>query len=116
MKRLLISLLLVSPAVLGQTVATVNGKHEVIVTVNKMDVTVEKQCKEKFCDSADEDCDGVLDTVCPGLTYDVCVDGSVVDSYIEAALTGFCLEADQGDVDPDCTGQVLVVGPGSDCE
>ena len=99
-----------SPA-LTQTTVTLQTGQTVEVMVETMQIYVPPQCKPKFCDSADIDCDGTLDTVCPGLTYNVCVDGSIVDAYIESALTGFCI---QPEPEPECGG--LVVSPAVPCE
>lgn len=107
-----IAALLASSAFAAEyTAVTVEGIDEpVLVQITGMQVKIPAQCKAKFCDSADVDCDGVLDNTCPGLTYDVCKDGSVVDSYMDAALTGFCIQ--ERKVEPViCEDDVLVVSP-----
>ena len=108
----LAAVLLASSAFAAEyTAVTVEGINEpVLVQITGMQVKIPAQCKAKFCDSADVDCDGVLDNTCPGLTYDVCKDGSVVESYMDAALTGFCIQAKTVDV-ISCDDDVLVVSP-----
>ena len=59
-------------------------------------------CDVYYCDSADTDCDGVLDEVCPGLEYK-CAPGGITDAYMEAAFTGQCTDQT---VDP-CKGLTL---------
>lgn len=93
------------------TAVTVEGiDRPVMVEITHMQVKIPAQCEARFCDSADVDCDGVLDNTCPGLAYDVCKDGSVVASYMDAALTGFCIQEKTVDV-ISCDDDVLVVSP-----
>lgn len=97
------------------TTVTLQNQETVEVQIKTMEVYVPKQCAPRYCDSADDNCDGVLDTICPGLLYDVCTDGSIVDSYIDAALTGFCIQAQQNEEEAeDC--DELVVSPSAPCE
>jgi hypothetical protein len=87
--------MLMSLPVMAQqyTTVTVEGFATPLkVEIKGMQVAIPVQCDEKFCESDDLNCDGVLDQTCPGLEYDICTDGSIVESYIEAAFTGFCVE------------------------
>ncbi len=108
----LIAVILASSAFAAEyTTVTVEGiDSPVLVQITGMQVKIPVQCEEKFCDSADTDCDGVLDNTCPGLAYNVCKDGSIVESYMDAALTGFCIQEQAVDV-VYCDEGVLVVSP-----
>lgn len=75
-----------------ETLVTVNGKHQGTVIVETMTIKTVPQCQPKYCDSDDVDCDGIVDQGCPGLPYDVCVDGSIGDAYREAAFSGACIQ------------------------
>lgn len=94
-----------APASASKVTVTNNGAV-LNLDVISMEVHVPPQCETKYCDSADTNCDGVLDEACPGLEYNVCKDGSIVKSYMDAALTGFCLEDKP---EPQCDG--LVISP-----
>ncbi len=95
----------------AQTVVTLPNGATILVNIQAMAVSIPPQCEIKFCDSDDLDCDGVLDQGCPGLEYDVCVDGSISDSYREAAYSGFCITP----VVHECVPGELVISP-SNCE
>ena len=74
-----------------QTMAIINGEL-VLVEIQTIEMVTEPQCPDRHCDQYDDDCDGVLDTMCPGLQYDICVAGSIALSYMEAAFTGICFQ------------------------
>ena len=90
------------------TPVTLSTGQTVMVEVQTMTVHIPKQCQPQYCESDDLDCDGILDQSCPGLEYDICVAGSVVDAYVQAAFTGQCVN------EPQC-GE-LVVSPAMPCE
>ena len=61
-----------------------------------------------FRKRADNNCDGVLDQSCPGLEYDICKDGGIVDAYMKAAFTGQCVKEPEPEI---CDQNRLVVSP-----
>ena len=118
MKWIVMALALVSGGLSAAqyTEVEVEGLNKTIkVEITGMQVKVPLQCEEKFCDSADTDCDGVLDNTCTGLMYNVCKDGSVVDAYMDAALSGFCVGRSEPAAPPSevvyCDEGKLVVSP-----
>ena len=109
--RKLALLFLLPTAVQAETILKI-GDETYKIDVQSIHAEVHRACERVFCDAGDTDCDGVLDDYCPGLTYDVCEQGSIVASYIQAAFTGFCY-SQEPEVDGDeCNFDGLSVSPG----
>ena len=98
MKKAFLLAAAISMSAQAETVIEIDGKS-FKVDIDKIEAITSNNCPKTYCDPADTDCDGKLDTTCKGLEYDLCTYGSVTVSFIQAAYTGFCYKADQASGD-----------------